>query len=292
MWKELCDNYNDSDTYAGCAWDMLWERIKDAHTTGSSPQIAQQYGKSTIDLVTIPLAITKVGKISKVKDIFSAFNKLAKNPKQLAKYLGKGSFNIKKLLKNTDFKAVYDDFISGATKRKFADRLNIEEEAILRFYTTEKGYKDFNKALRGEIPMTDFYKSQEKLMNDALEKLPNHNNQTLLWRGLKNTNLDDIKKIYKEGDVIIEKNFVSTTYNIDDFIKSSRIRNFDYIIKIEGKNGKLIETISALPEEAEVLFKSNTSFKVEKAGFDLHPDINYEDLNGMPFIWTIKLKEL
>ena len=195
-------------------------------------------------------------------------------------------------MKNTDFKAVYDDFISGATKRKFADRLNIEEEAILRFYTTEKGYKDFNKALRGEIPMTDFYKSQEKLMNDALEKLPNHNNQTLLWRGLKNTNLDDIKKIYKEGDVIIEKNFVSTTYNIDDFIKSSRIRNFDYIIKIEGKNGKLIETISALPEEAEVLFKSNTSFKVEKTGFDLHPDINYEDLNGMPFIWTIKLKEL
>lgn len=53
--------------------------------------------------------------------------------------------------------------------------------------------------------MTDFYKSQEKLINEALKKLPNHNNQTLLWRGLKNINLDDIKKLYKEGDVIIER---------------------------------------------------------------------------------------
>lgn len=33
--------------------------------------------------------MVKAGKISKVKDIFSAFNKLAKNPKQLAKHLGK-----------------------------------------------------------------------------------------------------------------------------------------------------------------------------------------------------------
>lgn len=98
--------------------------------------------------------------------------------------------------------------------------------------------------------------------------------------------------MYKEGDIIIEKHFVSTAYNIDDFVKSSRMRNFDYIIKIEGKNGKLIEAVSTLPEEAEVIFKSNSSFKVEKVGYDLHPDTNYENLDGMPFIWTIKLKEL
>ena len=43
-WKAKCDKDKDSDTYVGCAWDMLWEKIKQAHTTGSSPQIAQQYG--------------------------------------------------------------------------------------------------------------------------------------------------------------------------------------------------------------------------------------------------------
>ena len=85
-WKELCDNYNDSDTYVGCAWDILWERIKDAHTTGSSPQIAQQYGKSTIDVVTIPLTMVKagkLGKISKVMDLLDPMN-------HLTKFIGKG----------------------------------------------------------------------------------------------------------------------------------------------------------------------------------------------------------
>jgi hypothetical protein len=58
------------------------------------------------------------------------------------------------------------------------------------------------------------------------------------------------------------------------------------------KNGKLIEATSTLTEEAEVLFKSNTRFKVEKVGNELHPDTRFEDSNGYPMIWTINLKEL
>ena len=85
-WKELCDNYNDSDTYVGCAWDMLWERIKDAHTTGSSPQIAQQYGKSTIDVVTIPLTMVKAGKLGKINKIMDLLDPM----NHLTKFIGKG----------------------------------------------------------------------------------------------------------------------------------------------------------------------------------------------------------
>jgi hypothetical protein len=48
----------------------------------------------------------------------------------------------------------------------------------------------------------------------------------------------------------------------------------------------------SLPEEAEVLFKSNTKFEVKKAKMELHPDDKFEDPNGYPMIWTIILKEL
>lgn len=54
----------------------------------------------------------------------------------------------------------------------------------------------------------------------------------------------------------------------------------------------MIEATSTLPEEAEVLFKSDTKFEVKKAGMELHPDPKFEDSNGYPMIWTIILKEL
>jgi len=85
-WKAKCDKDNDSDTYVGCAWDMLWEKIKQAHTTGSSPQIAQQYGKSTIDLVTIPLTMVKAGKLGKINKIMDLLDPM----NHLTKFIGKG----------------------------------------------------------------------------------------------------------------------------------------------------------------------------------------------------------
>lgn len=45
-------------------------------------------------------------------------------------------------------------------------------------------------------------------------------------------------------------------------VKQSEMAAF-FLFKIYGKNGKLIEMSSDLPHEAEVLFKSNTTFFVE-----------------------------
>ena len=91
-WKAKCDNYNDSDTYVGCAWDMLWEKIKQAHTTGSSPQIAQQYGKSTFDLVTIPLTMVKAGKLGKINKIIDLLDPIS-NTMKIAGKTVKVTFN-------------------------------------------------------------------------------------------------------------------------------------------------------------------------------------------------------
>ncbi len=56
-----------------------------------------------------------------------------------------------------------------------------------------------------------------------------------------------------------------------------------------GKNGKLIEDASLLPYEAEVLFKSNTTFKVESVRKIDHP-LPYRSKNGDK-IFEIIIKE-
>jgi hypothetical protein len=75
-----------------------------------------------------------------------------------------------------------------------------------------------------------------------------------------------------------------------DFINSSRARNFNVIIKIKGKSGKLIQEASTFPAEAEVLIKSKTKFEVIEAKMEFHPDRQYVENNGI--IFTIILKEL
>ena len=91
-WKAKCDKDKDSDTYVGCAWDMLWEKIKQAHTTGSSPQIAQQYGKSTFDLITIPLTMVKAGKLGKINKIIDLLDPIS-NTMKIAGKTVKVTFN-------------------------------------------------------------------------------------------------------------------------------------------------------------------------------------------------------
>ena len=81
------------------------------------------------------------------------------------------------MLSDRDYREIYNDFVTGKVARKFTKELSLEEEAVLRFYTTKEGYKNFNRALRGEIPITDFYLSQKNLMNQALKKLPTSNHK-------------------------------------------------------------------------------------------------------------------
>ncbi len=197
------------------------------------------------------------------------------------------------LLQNASLHKIKDDILSNKIARKFADKISVNEQALIRFYTTEEGYKDFNKALRGDIPMTPFFDCYEKLLSIALEKLPVYSNinTNVLWRGIKNVNLNDIKSKYKKNEEIEELSFYSTAHDLNKFIESSRQRDFEIIFKIKGKKGRLIEDISSLEKEAEVLFKSKTKFIVKKAEFELHPDDKFEDINGSPLIFTIEVEE-
>ncbi|KAA0127546.1 ADP-ribosyltransferase [Chryseobacterium sp. SN22] len=151
-----------------------------------------------------------------------------------------------------------------------AKYLSLEEEAILRFYTTNAGYKNFNKALRGEIEMTEEFKIQKELMNKALDKLPKYQSNELLYR-IETLSEEQITKIYKVGNIIENKQFTSTTYSETAIERGIEHRGATLLLRIEGKNGRLIEDLSTLKIEREVLFKSNTKFIVKEVGFAPNP---------------------
>jgi hypothetical protein len=157
-----------------------------------------------------------------------------------------------------------------SSTRYMVKYLSLEEEAVLRFYTTNAGYKNFNKALRGEITMTEEFKMQKELMNKALNKLPKYQSDELLYR-IETLSVEQITKIYKVGSTIENKQFTSATYSEVAVERGIEFRGANLLIRIQGKNGKLIEDLSTLKIEKEVLFKSNTKFIVKEIGFAPNP---------------------
>ncbi len=189
------------------------------------------------------------------------------------------------LLSNKEYVKHLDDLKYARVSRVFSKLLTIEEEAVLRFYTTNAGYKNFNKALRGEIKMTDEFLAQESLMNKALDKLPNYNSSSLLYR-IEYLTPMQIENLYKKGNIITNKHFTSSSYSANAIGKAMEKRAYTVLIRIESNSGKLLEDISTFKIENEVLFKSNTKFFVE----DIRMSTSPEDF--VTPIKTIILKEL
>ncbi|KFF09431.1 hypothetical protein IX38_02765 [Chryseobacterium luteum] len=138
----------------------------------------------------------------------------------------------------------------------------MEEEAAVRLYTSGY-YSGLNRAIRGEITMTEEYKVYKELLNNALKKLPKTSSST--FYRLEKMSPEMVSKEYAIGKTIEKKGFTSSTY---DYMSAEEMMfddaGFNILIKITGKNGKNIEATSKIPAEKEILFKSNTKFIVEE----------------------------
>lgn len=181
---------------------------------------------------------------------------------------------IKNLLKNNDFKAIYDDFISGKVSRKFADKLSIEEEAVFKFYTN-KSYYNFNQALiKGD--KTDDIVAIEELLNQALDKIPS--SQGTYYRGIGKDEIQMLEKL-KVGDEITYKNFLSTSSEkekaIDFYYSNVKKTGQGALLDIISVNGKKIDKYSDATEW-EILHRSNTKF--ELIDIDNNYIINIEEV--------------
>lgn len=132
------------------------------------------------------------------------------------------------------------------------------ELSCLRQYTGSY-YSSLNDFLRGELPgskRADEYRYFEAVCNRAIENAPRFEGTT--WRGayLDDSIISEIKNGMSSGVDWIHKGFCS----------SSRIKGANFsgnvLFKIKCKAGALVEDISHVHGELEVLLRSGTKFKI------------------------------
>lgn len=115
-------------------------------------------------------------------------------------------------------------------------------------------------------------KATQGLLDNALSRLPASTyNSSILQRSTFFTE-QQIKKLFKVGENFIDKGYFSTTYSNEALRRWMIVNPTDNVLfKVRGKNGKLIEEASNLPNEAEVLFSRGTTFEVINLEIIDHP---------------------
>ena len=165
-----------------------------------------------------------------------------------------------------------EQMLGEEESNKARDRLNTASEFIKQHKLSQNEalsvigytggfYKDFNKALRTGMA-TPKITRYENLLNKALEKLPKFNG--ISYRAVQKLSKEDLAR-YKEGEVVTESFFVSTS-------ELKKVQGFGGKVRFEiyGKNGRKVANLSLYPSEKEVLFKSESRFivkRVSKTGF-------------------------
>lgn len=182
------------------------------------------------------------------------------------------------LQESQEFKQIVDDIVSNKIPRIYPELITIEEQAVIRYYTTEVGYKNFNLALRGEIPMTDFFWTQEEVLNQALSKLPKVEGNITIYRGTGKPELDKYRTL-AEGEIFENPDFMSFSSDeekaLDFFYKRKAQTGEAAMVKIKTKNGVDISSMSEF-SEAEILYKSKTKYIFKKMYNGI---IDYETLD-------------
>jgi len=72
--KADCEQKNNSVTYGGCVWDMMWSQMRKAHTTGGACYISSQIGGDVANLATFFIAFAKVGSIAKIASVMETLD--------------------------------------------------------------------------------------------------------------------------------------------------------------------------------------------------------------------------
>ncbi len=169
-------------------------------------------------------------------------------------------------------------FTKGVLNKKRLDLLNETERVSIFRYT---GGEDINLYIQdlvdGKIVRNVTNDSFIKVLQDALNKLDETTG--IVHRG---TSLpkDYFKSKYKIGNTIQEKRFWSSSFDRSfakgwaNSCQSSMTRKYpskefiEVLFEINSKSGINLNGLTLMKEESEVLFNSNTIFKVLKIEYD------------------------
>jgi hypothetical protein len=222
------------------------------------------------------LAVFAIGKASITAFLEKIWKKIAawlvKNKKAFS-HVEKVDNAMLPLIRILNYNVAYKKCVKLVKADRYFGRwMAIESEAMIKLYTANT-YIRLNKALRGfgGIKLNRELKAMQKVLDDALSKLPiSRFNKQVLQRSVYFTE-EEIKRLFRVGHDFVEKGFFSTTYSTKALHAWLRANPADNVIfKLTGKNGKLIEEAAFL-SEAEVLFKSGTKFVVKSVKEIQHP---------------------
>jgi len=139
---------------------------------------------------------------------------------------------------------------------------NDTDKANLRSYTNG-GFMQINPYLRNPEgtgkPFRKRFQDKADGVSDAMSKLPSEPGRT--YRGANLRNKPGVLDKYREGEIVREDAFTSTSKNPN--IHGSGQFAGDTRFTINGRNGKNVTEYSDHDEE-EILFDKGTDFKVDK----------------------------
>ncbi|OGI16687.1 MAG: hypothetical protein A2287_03955 [Candidatus Melainabacteria bacterium RIFOXYA12_FULL_32_12] len=123
------------------------------------------------------------------------------------------------------------------------------------YYYSGLGYRRLTPVLKEGKPLTQDLEIFKQYLDEGLDMLSDYKGVT--YRGSNSYSEIDI---LKPGDMYKPKCYLSASAS------NKMIQRFgsNYVLVIKSKTGKSIEKFSGYPEECEVLFKPNTTFKILK----------------------------
>lgn len=164
-----------------------------------------------------------------------------------------------KLLNFTEWKKIQGikPLRLGMLKALPGAKLTYEEERAVRDYVSSDSFK-INYKLRNGYELSDKEEELVHNLDSALDKIPKYNKAEKLQKSIKLDTVEDLREYFKDknlGDIFVTKQYFSTSKGVFD--PSFKVQ----VIVKSSKKGVDLKDYT-LGEEAEVLFKRNTKFKV------------------------------
>lgn len=158
------------------------------------------------------------------------------------------------LLHRDDYASMKEYIKNPKIQQKINKYRLTETEAIALHYYTFSGHEDVNKLLRRLIPGESNLIIYSQILQNALDKLPNHKGKVIRRTKIP----DSLLKQHEIGKIVRYDGFTSSSFGKDVFTE------YNHRLIITSKTGKKINWISDFDEiENEVLFKHPTKFRVE-----------------------------
>lgn len=163
------------------------------------------------------------------------------------------------LLQNPQYSNILDPLTSGAHNKLLGHGVNNTEEAAMKLFKGDDYFRNYNKALAGDLPMTPEYHAMKVLMEAAHTKLPKVND-AIVFRGAGSSESEFASNLVEGQKFDFEGRFTSSSF--DEFTADlfRRGNGGNVIWRIESKTGVDIKKINA--GESEVLFKPFAKFEL------------------------------